>query len=63
MENVLKATDTLDDSSLRHKHLGHFSYSTLKQIGSNELVENLSTIKDNIDVCGACQYKKNKYFF
>lgn len=30
---------TVHDSSLGHKKFGHFNYSTLKQMSSNDLVE------------------------
>ena len=40
----------VDDSSLWHKRLGHFSYSTLKQMSSNDLVQNLLAIEDDVNV-------------
>nr|KYP36445.1 hypothetical protein KK1_042435 [Cajanus cajan] len=49
---------SLDDSILWHKRLGHFSYSTLKKISSNGLIQNLPSIEDDVDVCDVCQFGK-----
>ncbi|GAU33542.1 hypothetical protein TSUD_143350 [Trifolium subterraneum] len=48
----------VDDSSLWHRRLGHFSYSTLKQMSSHDLVENLPIIDDVVDMCDVCQFGK-----
>ncbi|CAJ2652692.1 unnamed protein product [Trifolium pratense] len=42
---------SVNDSSLWHKRLGHFSYSALKQMSSHDLVENLPIIEDVVDMC------------
>ena len=54
----------VDDFSLWHKRLGHFSYSTLKNMSSNDVAQNLPAIQDDANVCDVCQYgKKNKLLF
>lgn len=35
-----------------------FSYSTLKQISSNGLIQNLPSIGNDVDVCDVCQFGK-----
>ena len=42
---------TINDSVLWHKRLGHFSFSTLKKMSSNGLVQNLPSIGNDVDVC------------
>nr|KYP35474.1 Retrovirus-related Pol polyprotein from transposon TNT 1-94 [Cajanus cajan] len=49
---------SVDDFVLWHKRLGHFSYSTLKQISSNGLIQNLPSVEDDVDVCDVCQFGK-----
>ena len=54
----------VDNSFLWHKSLGHFSYSTLKNMRSNDVVQNLPAIQDDANVCDVCQYgKQNKLPF
>ena len=54
----------VDDSSMWHKRLGHFSYSTLKNMSLNDVAPNLPTIQDDANVCDVCQYgKQNKLPF
>src|ERR1043165_6114273 len=38
--------------------LDHFSYSTLKQMSSHDLVENLPIIDDVVDICNICLFRK-----
>lgn len=49
---------SVGDSSLWHKRLGHFSYSTLKQMSSHDLVKNLPVINDVVDMCDICKFGK-----
>ena len=46
--------NAVDYIFLLHKKFGHFNYSTLKHMNSNDLVQNLPTIQDNDDVCKVC---------
>ena len=57
--NMQAFPSVVDDSVLWHKRLGHFSYSTLRNMHENELVNDLSSIKDNKVVCTVCQFGKH----
>ncbi|RDY10032.1 hypothetical protein CR513_05511, partial [Mucuna pruriens] len=52
-------SSVVDGSSLWHKTLSHFNYSTLKQMSLNSLVQNLPSNKDDVDVCDVCQFRKH----
>jgi len=54
----------VDDSTLWHKRIGHFSYSTLRLMKCINLVQNMPSIEEHDDVCDVCQYgKKSKLPF
>ena len=41
-----------------HKRLGHFHYSGLNFMHTNELVQNQPFVKIKDEICGVCQFDK-----
>ncbi|KAL4354255.1 hypothetical protein GQ457_06G039790 [Hibiscus cannabinus] len=51
-------TSIADQSSLWHRRLGHFNYSSLKYMSSKGLVKDMPVVCENTTVCEVCQKGK-----
>ena len=54
------STKVQEDSQLWHRRFGHFNYATLKQMQTQQIVENLPQIQENDAICQTCQFGKLK---
>ncbi|GLT61622.1 hypothetical protein SLA2020_343170 [Shorea laevis] len=55
---ILACTSIVNNSSLWHKRFGHYNYTSLKEMHSNNMVIDIPVVNEDSGVCGVCQLRK-----